>query len=63
VRWQFTVTGLSLCNSTTQLDDGLLNVTIWSGFGLLDFIRKRRTLYDGSPVQLEVLAAALRLKV
>jgi hypothetical protein len=38
-------------------------VTIWSGFGLLDFIRKRRTLYDGSPVQLEVLAAALRLKV
>ncbi len=31
-----------------QLDDGELDVTIWSGFGLVDFIRKRHTLYDGS---------------
>ncbi len=34
-----------------QLDDGELDVTIWSGFGLLDFIRKRHTLYDGSHVR------------
>jgi YegS/Rv2252/BmrU family lipid kinase len=80
------------------LDDGELDVTIWSGFGLMDFIRKRHTLYDGShvrepgaevlrirramatsestvlleldgesvgklPAQLEVLPAAVRLKV
>jgi YegS/Rv2252/BmrU family lipid kinase len=83
---------------TALLDDGELDVTIWSGFRLMDFIRKRHTLYDGShvrepgaqvlrcrraiatsestvlleldgesvgrlPVQLEVLAGAIRLKV
>jgi YegS/Rv2252/BmrU family lipid kinase len=81
-----------------RLDDGELDVTIWSGFRLMDFIRKRHTLYDGShvrepgaqvlrcrraiatgestvlleldgesagrlPVQLEVLAGAVKLKV
>lgn len=34
-----------------QLDDGELDVTIWSGFGLMDFIRKRHSLYDGSHVR------------
>jgi YegS/Rv2252/BmrU family lipid kinase len=34
-----------------QLDDGELDVTIWSGFGLIDFVRKRHTLYDGSHVR------------
>jgi YegS/Rv2252/BmrU family lipid kinase len=34
-----------------RLDDGELDVTIWSGFGLMDFIRKRHTLYDGSHVR------------
>jgi diacylglycerol kinase (ATP) len=34
-----------------QLDDGELDVTIWSGFGLMDFIRKRHTLYDGGHVR------------
>jgi diacylglycerol kinase (ATP) len=34
-----------------QLDDGELDVTIWSGFKLTDFIRKRHTLYDGSHVR------------
>jgi YegS/Rv2252/BmrU family lipid kinase len=34
-----------------QLDDGELDVTIWSGFGLMDFIRKRHTLYNGSHVR------------
>jgi YegS/Rv2252/BmrU family lipid kinase len=34
-----------------QLDDGELDVTIWSGFRLMDFIRKRHTLYNGSHVR------------
>jgi diacylglycerol kinase (ATP) len=34
-----------------ELDDGELDVTIWSGFGWTDFIRKRHTLYDGSHVR------------
>jgi len=34
-----------------QLDDGELDVTIWSGFRLMDFIRRRRTLFDGSHVR------------
>jgi YegS/Rv2252/BmrU family lipid kinase len=34
-----------------ELDDGELDVTLWSGFGLMDFIRKRHTLYDGSHVR------------
>jgi YegS/Rv2252/BmrU family lipid kinase len=34
-----------------QLDDGEFDVTIWSGFKLIDFIRKRHTLYDGSHVR------------
>jgi diacylglycerol kinase (ATP) len=34
-----------------QLDDGEFDVTIWSGFRLMDFIRKRPTLYDGSHVR------------
>lgn len=37
---------------TAQLDDGAFDVTIWSGFGLMDFIRKRHALYDGSHVRL-----------
>jgi YegS/Rv2252/BmrU family lipid kinase len=35
---------------TAQLDDGQLDVTIWSGLSLMDFVRKRRTLYDGTHV-------------
>ena len=35
-----------------ELDDGELDVTIWSGFGLMDFIRKRHALYDGSHVRM-----------
>ena len=33
-------------------DDGELEVTIWSGFGWTDFVRKRHTLYDGTHVRL-----------
>jgi diacylglycerol kinase (ATP) len=34
-----------------RLDDGDLDVTIWSGFGLMAFLRKRHSLYDGSHVR------------
>jgi diacylglycerol kinase (ATP) len=34
-----------------ELDDGEFDVTVWSGFRLMDFIAKRRTLYDGSHVR------------
>jgi diacylglycerol kinase (ATP) len=34
-----------------RLDDGELDVTIWSDFRMMDFIRKRHTLYDGSHVR------------
>jgi YegS/Rv2252/BmrU family lipid kinase len=34
-----------------QLDDGEFDVTIWSGFGPLDFIRLRSALRDGSHVR------------
>jgi YegS/Rv2252/BmrU family lipid kinase len=44
-----------------QLDDGEFDVTIWSGFTLVDFIRKRHTLYDGSHVR-EAGAQTLRLR-
>jgi YegS/Rv2252/BmrU family lipid kinase len=44
-----------------KLDDGELDATIWSGFTLMDFIRKRRTLYDGSHV-LEPGALSLRVR-
>jgi diacylglycerol kinase (ATP) len=32
------------------VDDGVFDVTIWAGFGLRDFIFKRRSLYDGTHV-------------
>jgi YegS/Rv2252/BmrU family lipid kinase len=44
-----------------KFDDGELDATIWSGFTLLDFIRKRRTLYDGTHVR-EPGTQALRLR-
>jgi YegS/Rv2252/BmrU family lipid kinase len=33
-----------------EVDDGLLDTTVWAGFGLKDFILKRRSVYDGSHV-------------
>jgi YegS/Rv2252/BmrU family lipid kinase len=35
-----------------RLDDGLFHVTIWSGFGLSDFVLKSGTMYDGTHVKL-----------
>lgn len=36
-----------------KIDDGLFDVTIWSGFGLGDFFLKRGKIYDGSHVELK----------
>ena len=35
------------------LDDGVFHVTIWSGYGLSDFVLKGASMYDGSHVNLE----------
>src|SRR5205085_9854142 len=36
-----------------RLDDGVFHVTIWSGYGLSDFVLKSGSMYDGSHVNLE----------
>jgi diacylglycerol kinase (ATP) len=36
-----------------RLDDGQFHVTIWSGYGLSDFILKGASMYDGSHVRLK----------
>jgi YegS/Rv2252/BmrU family lipid kinase len=57
------VTAFSVCNARyfgggmlvapeALVDDGLLDVTIWSGFGVLDFLLKQPQIYDGRHVQL-----------
>jgi YegS/Rv2252/BmrU family lipid kinase len=55
------ITSLAVCNGRwfgggmmvapeARLDDGLLDLTIWSGFGLLDFVVQQPKLYDGRHV-------------
>ncbi len=57
------ITALSVCNGRffgggmqvapdARMDDGLFDVVIWSGFGIADFITKKRMLYDGTHVRL-----------
>lgn len=57
------ITALSVCNARyfgggmmvapgARLDDGLLDVTVWSGFGLVDLVLKQPQLYDGRHVRL-----------
>jgi YegS/Rv2252/BmrU family lipid kinase len=36
-----------------RLDDGRFDVTIWSGYGLSDFVLKGGSMYDGSHVRLK----------
>jgi YegS/Rv2252/BmrU family lipid kinase len=36
-----------------RLDDGQFHVTIWSGYGLADFLLKSGSMYDGSHVRLK----------
>jgi diacylglycerol kinase (ATP) len=35
-----------------RMDDGWFDVTVWKGLGFLDFLTKRRMLYDGTHVRL-----------
>lgn len=55
------ITNYALCNGAyfgggmwvapgSTLDDGRFDVTVWSGFGLRDFVWQRRALYDGRHV-------------
>ncbi len=57
------ITAFSVCNGRyfgggmmvapgARIDDGLLDVTIWSGFGLLEFALLQPRIYDGRHVQL-----------
>jgi YegS/Rv2252/BmrU family lipid kinase len=58
------LTALSVCNGRyfgggmqvapdAKMEDGLFDVVTWKGFGLSDFVAKRRMLYDGTHVTLE----------
>jgi YegS/Rv2252/BmrU family lipid kinase len=55
---EYSITNCAFCNGQyfgggmkvaphALIDDGKFDLTLWSGFGLLDFIRKRRSLYSG----------------
>jgi YegS/Rv2252/BmrU family lipid kinase len=57
------ITSISACNGrffgggmqvapAALIDDGLFDVVVWSGFGLADFVTKKRMLYDGTHVTL-----------
>jgi YegS/Rv2252/BmrU family lipid kinase len=35
-----------------RTDDGVLDVTIWSGYGLLDFVTQSKKIYDGRHLEL-----------
>jgi YegS/Rv2252/BmrU family lipid kinase len=59
---EYSITNCAFCNGQyfgggikvapmAQINDGKFDVTLWSGFGLLDFIRKRRSLYNGDHVR------------
>lgn len=45
------------------LDDGLFHVTIWSGFGFVDFVFKAGTMYDGTHVRLPGTRVATAARV
>jgi YegS/Rv2252/BmrU family lipid kinase len=59
---EYSITNCAFCNARyfgagvqvapqALIDDGSFDVTLWSGFGLLDFVRKRRSLYSGAHIQ------------
>jgi len=58
---QLKITNYAVCNAQyfgggmwvapyAEVDDGRFDVTIWKGFGLKDFILKRRSIYNGTHV-------------
>lgn len=59
---RLSITNYAVCNGryfgggmlvapTADVEDGLLDVTIWTGFGIRDFVLMRRSLYDGTHVR------------
>ncbi len=57
------VTNVAACNGryfgggmqvapAARADDGQLDLTLWQGFGLRDFVLRRRRVYDGTHVEL-----------
>jgi YegS/Rv2252/BmrU family lipid kinase len=46
-----------------RIDDGLFHVTIWKGFGPLDFVRYSGKMYDGSHVRLAGTSTASAKRV
>jgi diacylglycerol kinase family enzyme len=58
---ELSITNFAVCNArffgggmqvapSAQVDDGQLDVTVWSGYRLRDFIFKQRALFDGSHI-------------
>jgi diacylglycerol kinase (ATP) len=56
------VTNYAVCNARyfgggmqvapdAKVDDGLFDITIWAGYGLMDFLLRQRRLYDGRHVE------------
>jgi YegS/Rv2252/BmrU family lipid kinase len=46
--------GGGMCVAPTAVaSDGLLDVTLWSGYGISDFVLKAKALYNGSHVKLD----------
>ncbi len=67
------LTALSVCNGRyfgggmmvapdARMDDGVFDVVVWKGLGLVDFVVKRPMLYDGTHLQL-TNTRVLRAKV
>jgi YegS/Rv2252/BmrU family lipid kinase len=59
---RLSITNAAVCNGkyfgggmqvapTADPEDGFFDVTIWRGFGLREFVRLRRSLYDGTHVR------------
>jgi YegS/Rv2252/BmrU family lipid kinase len=71
---EMSVTNVAVCNGqyfgggmwaapTAKLDDGLFDVTIWSGLGLSDFVFKSKKLYDGTHIKMPQTVTAQARKV
>ena len=58
---EYSITNCAFCNGryfgagmmvgpNALIDDGRFDVTLWSGFGLVDFVRLHRSLYNGAHI-------------
>ncbi len=68
------ITTVAVCNGqyfgggmwvapTAKLDDGLFDLTVWSGFGLSDFVLRSQHLYEGTHVNLRETTTARAKRV